>query len=281
MRKIRKGLTAAGILLFISVSAIPSFSTNQIINTNNCIPQNLSDDVIGLTPQEAWDLLNDISNGIQSPIDIRTDDEWSKGFIGTPYPEIPVHYPMELLVNEIQKFLDTYNGKEVVLYDSGKGGRIYFLIQTLIEYNFNGTIFFIIGGIIAWEEAGFPIRNNTSPDVPRINGPLRVKVGKNYDYSFLSEDPDGDNISYYIDWSDGNITDWTLYVQSGIEILVSHTWSQKGVYLIKAKAKDVFGAESDWGTPPIIIVPKSSNVWFQWLLDWFPLLNWILKWLIL
>ena len=46
------------------------------------------------------------------------------------------------------------------------------------------------------------------------------------------------------------------------------------------EAKDMFGAESDWGTPPIIIVPKNNNIWFLWLLDYFPLINRILKWLI-
>jgi len=47
-----------------------------------------------ISVQEAWDMLNDPSpsNGIQIPIDVRTDSEWYGERINTPYPEDPRHY---------------------------------------------------------------------------------------------------------------------------------------------------------------------------------------------
>ena len=35
---------------------------------------------------------------------------------------------------------------------------------------------------------------------------------------------------------------------SGEEITVSHTWDEKGDYIIRCKAKDIHDAESDWGS---------------------------------
>ncbi len=53
-----------------------------------------SDGYIDITVQEAWNLLNNLSNGIQIPIDVRTDGEWRGERIDTPYPENPIHYPL-------------------------------------------------------------------------------------------------------------------------------------------------------------------------------------------
>ena len=41
---------------------------------------------------EAWNLLNDTSNGIQIPIDVRTNNEWKSEHILTPKPENPKQF---------------------------------------------------------------------------------------------------------------------------------------------------------------------------------------------
>jgi len=89
---------------------------------------------------------------------------------------------------------------------------------------------------------------NSAPYAPSINGPNQGDAGEEYYYTFVSTDPDGDDIaSYTIDWDDGNIEVIEGPFESGSEITISHTWEETGIYAIKAKAKDISGAESDWG----------------------------------
>jgi hypothetical protein len=85
------------------------------------------------------------------------------------------------------------------------------------------------------------------PFAPSIIGPTQGKAGEEYEYTFRSIDPNGDNIFYYISWGDGTDTGWIGPYTSGESITLSHTWS-KGEYKISAKAKDIYGAESPWAT---------------------------------
>ena len=97
--------------------------------------------------------------------------------------------------------------------------------------------------------------DNQPPNPPRIDGQTRGKVGVAYEFTFVTTDPDGDNVSYYVDWDDGNITNWTAFQSSGYPgYSESHTWTQKGIYFVRCKANDTHGAESDWGIHYGIIV---------------------------
>jgi hypothetical protein len=87
---------------------------------------------------------------------------------------------------------------------------------------------------------------NQPPSTPGISGTLNGKVGDSYTYTFVSTDPDGDEIRYIIDWGDTN-TDTTDFASSGTPQDKSHAWTSEGSYIIKAKARDVHGAESAWG----------------------------------
>ena len=88
---------------------------------------------------------------------------------------------------------------------------------------------------------------NHAPGAPDIDGPIRAKAGVELDYHFVSEDLDGDDIYYYIDWDDGTVEDWFGPFGSGEVVVVSHVWDEMDIYAIKTKAEDTFGAESDWG----------------------------------
>ncbi|KYK23781.1 hypothetical protein AYK24_00680 [Thermoplasmatales archaeon SG8-52-4] len=85
------------------------------------------------------------------------------------------------------------------------------------------------------------------PSKPIISGPSSGKPNTDYNYKFLSEDPSGSDIYYYIDWNDGNTEDWIGPFSSGEEITISHSWNKKGSYTIKSKVKDMYDLESDWG----------------------------------
>jgi hypothetical protein len=84
------------------------------------------------------------------------------------------------------------------------------------------------------------------PEIPIISGTTAGSSNKSYDYSFKTTDPDGDDIYYYIEWGDQECEDWIGPFRSGQEITLSHIWHEQDTYLIRAKAKDVFGEESGW-----------------------------------
>lgn len=89
------------------------------------------------------------------------------------------------------------------------------------------------------------IYSNLRPSKPNIVGPDTVNSGTEYDYTFNSIDGDRDDISYYVDWGDDTNTGWFGPSPSGVGVLKKHTWSTNGKYTIKAKARDINGAESE------------------------------------
>lgn len=98
---------------------------------------------------------------------------------------------------------------------------------------------------------------NQPPQTPVITGPASGKAGVEYTFFFQAIDPDGDDVSYYVEWDDGTITDWTVLQPSGVDCALNHTWDKRGTYVIRCKAKDIFNQESDWGTMELQ-VPKMS-----------------------
>jgi len=99
---------------------------------------------------------------------------------------------------------------------------------------------------------------NSPPDRPDIIGPTRGKPGVEYDYIFVTTDPDDDDVSYYIEWGDGTSTGWTEYIPSGWEMFLSHSWDGIYDYSIRVKAKDIHGLEGKW-TQFEMIIPDVSN----------------------
>ena len=87
---------------------------------------------------------------------------------------------------------------------------------------------------------------NDPPNKPAISGPKEGKVGASYTYKFKSTDPNGDNVLYCIEWGDGANTCWLGPYSSGYTASTDHAWDEMGYYQIKAKARDIHGAESGW-----------------------------------
>ena len=69
---------------------------------------------------------------------------------------------------------------------------------------------------------------------------------------------------------------------SGDVAIFSHTWSTKGTYTIKARAKDTDNLWGPWNEFEVSITKNraTSNVLFYRLLDHFPLLEKVLLYLI-
>jgi len=116
------------------------------------------------------------------------------------------------------------------------------------------------------------IVENRRPDAPTIDGPTRVKAGVEYTWSFNSTDPDGDNITYYVDWGDvcGG-AEWHGPYPSSQEVFLTHAYASKNTLIINSMAVDEHGAESNM-TYFDVIIPRSIsfNSIFMRLLEEFP-----------
>jgi PKD repeat protein len=111
------------------------------------------------------------------------------------------------------------------------------------------------------------------PETPTITGLNTGKPGIAYDYTIITTDSDGDDVYYYIDWADATSTGWIGPFPSGQTITETHTWSKKGTYAVKVKAKDILDIESDWATLDVTMpIPKIRGIVFEELLLKFPLL---------
>ena len=176
----------------ISVSAT-RMGNEKFYNTYDSQP--LKKGVTNLTVQEAWDLLNDVSNGIQIPIDVRYDHEWVAAHIDTSYPENPKHHCKCAWEDPsiLQDFLDLYDDKEIILY-SNNGIRSTEAANTLVTHNFNGFVYNMVDGLDAWIQAGYPTKANSPPNMPIISGESKVKAGQEYQYTFNATDIDEDMI---------------------------------------------------------------------------------------
>jgi len=98
----------------------------------------------------------------------------------------------------------------------------------------------------SWSEIYEVIIGNRPPDAPTINGPKSGEAGEILSYKFKTNDYEGDDVLYYIEWGDGAYDDWIGPYASGQEVTVTHSWDVDGVYEIRAKAKNVNGNTGDW-----------------------------------
>jgi hypothetical protein len=114
---------------------------------------------------------------------------------------------------------------------------------------------------------------STPPTPPTIDGASSGSIETSYDYIFSSTDPDGDMISYMVDWGDETVTDWTELQQSGLDITINHAWNKTGLYVIKAKARDEHGSESEWVTHNVVMPkPKLIDILIDMIGERFPIL---------
>jgi len=100
--------------------------------------------------------------------------------------------------------------------------------------------------------------DNQPPDKPSmpLGGKLTMKTGVEYEFTTSTIDPDGHQIWYLFDWGDGTKTGWIGPFASGNTASASHMWSIEGIYPIKVKARDYYGAESEWSDERWGILPK-------------------------
>ncbi|MFZ2471216.1 MAG: SBBP repeat-containing protein [Methanothrix sp.] len=101
---------------------------------------------------------------------------------------------------------------------------------------------------------------NTPPNTPTIpSGQASGIPGTSYSYSTSASDPDGDQVKYTFDWGDGT-NSMTSLVNSSTVASASHTWTNTGIYQVKAKATDSKGLDSEWSnTINVSILNRPPN----------------------
>ena len=109
-----------------------------------------------------------------------------------------------------------------------------------------------------------------APRKPIILGPRIVLSKEPPTYRFLSTDPEGNNVSYFIKWGDDNVTEWGDYQVAGEFYSESYKWAKIGKYVIEAKAKDIYGAESEWSNITVRVLRPRVRFGF---IDIFPIMK--------
>ena len=121
--------------------------------------------------------------------------------------------------------------------------------------------------------------NNLPPYKP--NKPLGETSGisgREYHYTSLSTDPNGNDIYFQWDWGD-EIGEWIGPINSEFKINTPHSWDNENEFEIRVRTKDIYGAESEWSDPLEVSMPKSINIFNPWLfrlIQRFPILDYFL-----
>jgi hypothetical protein len=103
---------------------------------------------------------------------------------------------------------------------------------------------------------------NQAPNIPNVpSGETNGYHGISYTYTTNSTDPDQDNLYYKFDWGDGTTSEWLGSYLSEESCDESHIFESPGAYNITAKAKDVFGEESDWSAElSVFMANRAPNI---------------------
>lgn len=114
------------------------------------------------------------------------------------------------------------------------------------------------------------LSDNEAPDKPsKPTGEVKGKIGQTYEYSTRATDPDNDQVWYNWSWGDGTYSGWLGPYDSNVWATAEKSWTKKGDYSIKVKAKDTSDAEGPWSDPLPITMPKSRSWHIMSLLSQF------------
>jgi hypothetical protein len=102
---------------------------------------------------------------------------------------------------------------------------------------------------------------NNVPDKPQTPvGASNGEVDLKYSFSTLTYDSDNDSLYFRFEWGDENLSKWVGPYKSGEEVTVSHSWSKKGTYYVKVKARDEHYAISPWSESFTVTIIKNKTV---------------------
>lgn len=145
-------------------------------------------------------------------------------------------------------------GYDAVFFHEHDFSEVYHSPQDTIEnmdisYAVNTTRLMIA----TLAELAEPQLVSAPPDEPTIQIITNPIYNQATEIHIQTTDDDNDNVSFYIDWGDGQNTDWTEEISSGQTLSLSHIWNRPGQYQIRAKAKDVNSIVGPWGSTDIFV----------------------------
>jgi hypothetical protein len=156
-------------------------------------------------------------------------------------------------------------------YDSGQEGSAQISWSATGTYTIRAKAKDINGAQSSWSTSiMMTIMTDRPPATPTITGPAEGEPGNLYLYTVTTTDPDGDMVFYYIDWGDGQTSEWVGPYNSGATASVTHEWAEEGAYTVQAKAKDTYGVESGWATLDVtmpVSVQKHQATQLQYFLQ--------------
>ena len=154
-----------------------------------------------------------------------------------------------------------------------------FITIEFISLNTTGTSQLHLCDVGITDETGFYISNltvsdgsvlilglNDPPYDPIIDGPTGGTAGEEYTYEVVTTDPEGDDVIYCVDFGDDSGEVCIGPFPSGISQSVSHIWEEEGTYIVKVKASDIYGAESNWTTLEVVM-PQNQQLYIYSLLQ--------------
>ena len=140
--------------------------------------------------------------------------------------------------------------------------------STDLGYILTGSTYNLInhGNLLIMKLSSFENQLPVKPEKP--DGDTKIRPEKEYEFSTVSSDPDGDQLYYQWDWGDGSTSDWIGPCNSNEPCEKLHTWIEKGEYEIKVRVKDEHGGESEWSDPLIVSLPRYRFFDIHFLIQW-------------
>ena len=101
---------------------------------------------------------------------------------------------------------------------------------------------------------------NLPPEKPqKPEGTESGNYGENYLYTTTTTEPNRNLVFYMWDWGDGSCSEWQGPYNSSEEAIATHRWDEQGTYSVQVKAKDTYGAESEWSDPLSVTMPLNQQ----------------------
>jgi len=130
----------------------------------------------------------------------------------------------------------------------------------------NGQVFFSFDDGVHWDGGPpldladmcfmtYGIKNFPPYSPSRPTGPTHGTTGTPITFSTNTTDPDNDNVRYGWDWDgDNTVDEWTNFISSGTTVSTPHAFGLPGMYNVKVKAEDMYGARQNVFSLPFTIV---------------------------
>ena len=153
-------------------------------------------------------------------------------------------------------------GKSIIQYDWKffEGDNWHLNIGAKPKYIYNETGIYNVTLRVTDDEGSISVNKTTAtitkPNLPPTNiiisGEVKGHQYISYPYDISASDPDGENITYTINWGDGS-DDKSNSISNGIIYTINHIWNAPGDYSITVYAADEQDAQSDEVTINVLI----------------------------